>query len=139
MDKSGDKSTPTPMRTALTALLDSVAGSRKVLRHLAAVEHDLGHKDGQGRFLFNAPAERLTIVLRQLDDLLGAKPSPGLAALRVCLTDAIKTKQPDELQTSLPEPVSSFFGDHKPEVSEGCASDFDRIQAEWNPTQPADL
>ena len=134
-----DKPPATPMRSALTALLDGVPGSRKVLRHLAAVEHDLGHKDGAGRFLFNAPAERLTIVLRQLDDLLGAKPSPGLAALRVCLTDAIKTKQPDELQTSLPEPVSSFFGDHKPEVSEGCASDFDRIQAEWNPTQPADL
>jgi hypothetical protein len=120
-------------------LLDGVPGSRKVLRHLAAVEHDLDHKDSQGLFLSNAPAERLKIVLRQLDGLLGPTPPHGLAALRGCLTDAIRAKERAELQVSAKSPVSSFFGDHTPEVSEGCASDFDRIQAEWNPTQPADL
>ncbi|MEP7298445.1 MAG: hypothetical protein ABI702_19855 [Burkholderiales bacterium] len=127
------------MRSALTALLDGVAGSRKVLRHLAAVEHDLDHKDGQGRFLSNATAERLRIVLRQLDGLLGQTPPSGLVALRGCLTDAIRMHERAEIQAAAKNPASSFFGDHTPEVSEGCASDFDRIQAEWNPTQPADL
>ena len=83
------------MRSALTLLLDSVPGSRKVLRRLAAVEHGLGRKDAEGRFLFDAPSERLKIVLRQL--LLVAKPPPGLAALRSCLLDAIKTQERAEL------------------------------------------
>src|SRR5712672_2151864 len=60
-----------PMRIALTVLLDGAKGSREVFRHLAAVEHDLGRKDGQGRFLFDVPADQLKVVLRQLDGLIG--------------------------------------------------------------------
>ena len=133
MDKPGTRLPPTPMRIALTTLLDSVAGSRKVLRNLAAVEHDLARKDGEGRFLFNAPAERLRLVRRELDGLLGASPPPGLAALRVRVLDALKTRERAELQEALRQPVSSFFGAHKLEVTEIGEADFERLQAEWNP------
>ena len=132
MRKPGDAPTPPSMRSALTLLLDGVAGSRKVLRHLAAVEHDLGRKDAEGRVLFDAPSERLKIVLRQLDGLLATKPPPGLAALRTCLLDAIKTQERAELRAEMQQPISSFFVDHKLQVSEARATEFDEAQAAWN-------
>ena len=89
MPINSDSPLASPMRMALTVLLDSVPDSRKVLRHLAAVEHDLGVKDADGKFLRKAPAERLGVVLRQLDSLLGESPPHGLVALRACLEDAI--------------------------------------------------
>ena len=129
----------TPLQLALTALLDSVRGSRRVLRHLAAVEHGLTHKDAEGRFLFSTPAEHLQVALRQLDGLLGTTPPPALATLRVNLAGAIKARDRAELQSALHQPRGSFFDNPKPEVTEACAEDFDRAWAEWEATEPAPL
>lgn len=127
---------PTPsagtMRAALTTLFDGMAGSRQVFRHLAAVEHDLTRKDAAGRFLFDVPADRLKIVQRQLDGLIGAAtPSAGLVQLRACLADAIKSRLRHELREDLRQPISAFT-DEKLQVTEVRHSEFDAIHAAWN-------
>ena len=100
--------TPASMRTALSALLDSVPGSRAVLRHLAAVEQ------------------------RQLEGLIDKAPPPGLGALRLRLADSIRDREHAEELAAWRQPVSSFFVDHKLQVSEGGLTDFDRLSAEWS-------
>ena len=126
---------PSPMRIALTVLLDGAKGSRDVFRHLAAVEHDLGRKDGQGRFLFEVPADQLKIVLRQLDGLVGGGQAvAALTELRSCLADAIKSRQKHDLREELRQPISSFFVEDKLQVSEVGLSEFDALQAAWNGT-----
>ena len=122
------------MRAALALLLDGIAGSRQLFRHLAALEHDLARKDGQGRFLFEAPSDRLRIVLRQLDALIGPEARPGVALseLRNCLLDAIRTREQDERREAQRQPISSFFVDHKLQVSEVRPSEFDAAQAVWS-------
>jgi hypothetical protein len=119
------------MRPALTELLNSVSGSRKVLRHLAAVEHALKHKDKDGEFLFDEPSERLKVILQQLDGLLGTTPPPGLTALRTRVYVALKTKEKSEELLARSQPVSSFFVDHKLQVTEVNAVDFDKLSADW--------
>lgn len=124
------------MRQALTRLLDDVPGSRRVLRHLAAVENDLNRKDGEGRFLLTAPPDLLKQVLRQLEGLLTATPPPGLVQLRARLTEAIRAGERAERHAERSQPISSFFVDHKLEVKEGANTDFDRLQADWQATPP---
>ena len=120
----------------LGALLDSVADSRRVLRHLAGVEHGLKHKEAGALFLFDVPPERLKVALRQLDGLLGEPVPPELGALRLRLSDAIEVQEALERQTELRQPISSFFVDHKIEVSEARASDFENARAAWEGTPP---
>ncbi len=123
------------MRIALTVLLDGVKGSREVFRHLAAVEHDLGRKDGLGRFLFHVPADQLKIALRQLDGLIGGGQAvAALTELRRCLADAINSREKRDLRDELRQPISSFFVEDKLQVSEVGLSEFDALQAAWNGT-----
>lgn len=124
--------TPASMRAALSALLDGVPGSRAVLRHLAAVEHELGRKDREARFLTEAPLEQLLVVQRQLEGLIDKAPPPGLAALRLRLADSIRGREHAEELAARRQPVSSFFVDHKLQVTEGGLTDFDRLSAEWS-------
>jgi hypothetical protein len=120
------------MHSDLTALLDGAKGSRQVLRHLAAVEHDLEHKDPSGQFLFNTPAQRLKAALRQLDGLSSGSPPPGLAALRSIMRDAIKAQEGFEQQQKLRRPVSSFLDEHQVEVTQASALDFEQAHADWH-------
>jgi hypothetical protein len=128
--------TPASMRAALTVLLDGVPGSRRILRHLAAVEHELGRKDRESRFLLDAPLDQLLLVQRQLEGVLGSAPSPGLVALRLRLAESIRDRQHAEELAARRQPLSSFFVDHKLQVSEGGLTDFDQLSAEWNSARP---
>jgi hypothetical protein len=126
------------MHTDLTALLDAAKGSRKVLRHLAAVEHGLEHKDAGALFLFEVPPERLKTALRQLDGLIVGSMSPGLSALRGRMLDAINAQEIRERRRALREPISTFLVDHKLQVVEARVTDFDQANAAWLPTLPPD-
>jgi hypothetical protein len=116
------------MRAALTALLDSAQGSRKVLRHLAAVEHGLKNKDEDGAFLSEATPDQLLTMLKQLDGLMPDRPIAGLVALRLRLSTAKNAQQRAEDIQSKGQPVSSFFVDHKLEVNELDLADFERLR-----------
>lgn len=125
------------MRQSLKRLLDDVPGSRRVLRHLAALENDLVNKGTEGRFLPASPPDLLKQVLRQLDGLLTAAPPAGLAQLRARLVEAIRSGERAERQAERSQPISSFFVDHKLEVKEVASTDFDRLQADWLAAPPA--
>lgn len=124
------------MHTDLKGLLDAARGSRRVLRHLAAVEHGLEHKDAGALFLFDISEERLRTALRQLDGLIVGSMSPGLAALRARMVDAIAAQELRDQRRATNEPISSFLVDHKLEVADARVTDFDRANAEWQPTLP---
>ena len=119
------------MRGDLTALLDSAPGSRQVMRYLAAIENALKTKDARGLFLFDVPVRRLVQALRQLDGLMAETPPAGLVALRVRIADAIRAQESLEREDDLRQPLSSFLVEHKLEVVEARASDFDAVQANW--------
>jgi len=126
-----------PMRVALTVLLDGVKGSRRLFRHLAAIERALDRQSGDGRFLFDMPSDALKIVLRQLESLIGtAQPDTDLRELHACLIDAIKSRERHERREALRQPLSSFLVDHKLQVSEARRSEFDALHAAWS-GQPA--
>jgi hypothetical protein len=125
------------MREDLTTLLDGAPGSRKVLRYLAAIEHGLKHKDAGGLFMFDTSADRLRLAQRQLDGLCIGEQSAGLSTLRSRMVDAISARSVRSARATDDDrraPISSFLVDHKLEVEEGCASDFDKAQAAWQGT-----
>lgn len=141
---AGDDATPEAaaarqaqqMCERLAALLDAAPGIRRVLRHLAAVEHGLAHKDADGLFLFDVPVERLRVALRQLDGLLGATVPPELDALRVRLLDAIAVQEKLAREAAQRQPISSFFVDHKLQVRDASNTDFQNATAEWDGGPP---
>ena len=120
----------------LTALLDGVPESRKLLRHLAGVEHGLKYKDPTGMFLFQTDAALLRIALRQLDGLSPASPSRGLVALRSRIVSAIEAHDKREKTREMLAPRSDLLQTGKIEIGEGRASDFDRLSAQWRGPQP---
>jgi hypothetical protein len=124
------------MHTDLTTLLNAAKGSRKVLRHLAAIEHGLEHRDAGALFLFEVPPERLRTALRQLDGLIVGTMSPGLTALRGRILDAIDAQEIRERARALREPLSSFLVEEKLQVIEARVTDFDQANAAWLPTEP---
>jgi hypothetical protein len=119
------------MRSELTALLDRAAGSRRVVRHLAAIEHTLARKDPTGLFIFELPVERLQTALREFDTLTGGTASGGLAGLRGQLVAAIAAHERRERSARLQQPMSSFLTDTKLQVNEVGHSDFDKASAAW--------
>jgi hypothetical protein len=112
------------MHAALGVALDAAPSSRKVFRHLATVEHYLWRKGTL--FLHDLSLQALQRTLEQLDSVAKAPLAAGLAALRECLVDAIATRERLQRQAELLQPRSSFFVDHKLEVTEASLSDFDR-------------
>jgi hypothetical protein len=124
------------MHSDLTALLDGAKGSRKVLRHLAAVEHGLEHRDAGALFLFEIAPDHLRMALRQLEGLIVGSMSPGLIALRSRMLDAITAQEVRERRRELQQPISSFLVDHKLEVIDAGVTDFDQANAAWLPTLP---
>jgi hypothetical protein len=137
---SADSTAALPLdftRGELTALLDAAPRSRTQLRYLAAVEHGLKHKDAEGLFLFDAQIERLQATARQLNNLLPAQPTPGLAALRTRLGDAMAAhdKRQREIDQSMPR--SDLMGDSRIEVAEARTSDFLRATEQWQTQGPS--
>jgi hypothetical protein len=112
------------MRRALGELLDSCSGSRTVLKHLAALEHHLEHRED--RFIHELSLSSLQHMLRQLQGLIAPPPSPGIALLLAELLDAAELKLRLEQQAEArSQPISSFFVDHKLEVKELSPSTLD--------------
>lgn len=128
-DKAADASRL--MLGELTALLDRAEGSRRVVRHLAAIEHTLAHKDANGLFISDLPIERLRTALREFDTLTGGTVSGGLADLRSRLTGAVTAHERRDRASQRQQPVSSFLTDGKLEVNEVQHADFDRANDAW--------
>jgi hypothetical protein len=123
-----------PMRTELKALFDAAPQNRLLLRVLGAVEHGLKHKDPTGLFLFEVEPERLRVILRQFDGLAPATLTPGLAALRARIVDALTSRERKQKRTEMIAPRSDLMRNNRvavAEVAEGGATDFDRLHAQW--------
>jgi len=112
------------MHAALRAALDAAPTSRKVFRHMAAVEHHLWRRGSL--FLHDLSLPALQRTLEQLDGIAKPPLASGLAALRETVVDAIAAQNRLQRQNELLRPRSSFFVDHKLEVREASASDFAR-------------
>jgi hypothetical protein len=121
---ANDQAQATVMRHELRALLDGVPHSRKVLTHLAVIEHNLKRKGTL--FIYELPLHVLRQALRQLDGLIAPPVPEGLEGLRCRLRDAMGLRERLEREERLRQPVSSFLADHKLQVSEARPSDFDR-------------
>jgi hypothetical protein len=130
-----------PMRTELKALFDAAPQNRLLLRVLGAVEHGLKHKDPTGLFLFEVEPERLRVILRQFDGLAPATLTPGLAALRARIVDALTSRERKQKRTEMIAPRSYLMRNNRvavAEVAEGGATDFDRLHAQWKGGPKAD-
>jgi hypothetical protein len=114
------------MYAELGALFKSAPGSREALRHLAAVQHGLKHKDSKGLFLFGADPTHVRTALRQLDGLMPKQPTPGLAALRARMVDAIGTRERRAQRLEMLSPRSDLMQSDRMEVREASATEFDR-------------
>ena len=114
------------MYAELGALFKSAPGSREALRHLAAVQHGLKHKDSKGLFLFGADPSHVRTALRQLDGLMPKQPTPGLAALRARMVDAIGTRERRAKRLEMLSPRSDLMQSDRMEVREASATEFDR-------------
>lgn len=126
-----------PLLGDLTALLDAVPDSRKLLRHLAGVEHGLKKKDPTGMFLFRVEPAVLRTALRQLDGLLPPTPARGLSALRARIASAIAAHDKREKAQEMLAPRSDIMQASKLEIGEARVSDFDRLSEQWR-GKPAD-
>jgi hypothetical protein len=126
------------MRAELKALFDAAPQNRLLLRVLAAVEHGLKHKDPTGLFLFEVEPERLRVALRQFDGLAPATPTPGLAALRARIADALASRERKRKRMEMIAPRSDLLHNNRVEVAEVRATDFDRIHEQWKAGQKAD-
>jgi hypothetical protein len=114
------------MYAELSALFKGAPGSREALRHLAAVQHGLKHKDSKGLFLFGADPAHVRTALRQLDGLMPKQPTPGLAALRARMVDAIGTRERRAKRLEMLSPRSDLMQSDRMEVREASATEFDR-------------
>lgn len=110
------------MHADLSVALNAAPGSRRVFRHLAMVEHKLW-KSGS-LFLHDLPSAVLQRMIQQLDGVTAAASSRGLALLRERLVDAIGVQKRQQREQEMRAPPSSFFVDHKLEVSEATPTDF---------------
>ncbi len=131
---------PAAAMACLAELLDSAPGSRKTFRHLAAVESALKRINPDGLFLFDMSAANLKQALRQLDGLWTEPAPPGLESLRAKMRDALAAQERRQVEQpqargSFNVP-SSFLVDEKMQVSEGSASDFQRLSDSYAESKP---
>ena len=117
-----------PMRRELSALLDAGADSRRVLKHLAALEHRLAQ--GDANCVQGLSLSTLQILLRQLHGLVRPPATPGIERLLSQLLDAIDAHdRPAARGDRHGLPISSFFVDHKLEMREISDSAFEAATA----------
>jgi hypothetical protein len=106
-----------------------------------ALEHGLKHKDPTGLFLFEVEPERLRVILRQFDGLAPATLTPGLAALRARIVDALTSRERKQKRTEMIAPRSDLMRNNRVAVAEAAevgATDFDRLHAQWKGRPKAD-
>lgn len=108
-----------PMHAELKALFDAAPASRKVLRTLATIEHQLGKRDAS--FIHDLSLPVLRQARRQLDGL-APQPGPGIAQLRAHIVDAIALRERLQRERDLLRP-STLIGE-KLQMREGSLSDF---------------
>jgi hypothetical protein len=111
------------MQVELCALLDAQPGSRKVLRALAVVEHQLRRR-GDALFIHDMKPAALRQTLRQLD-AIAPSPGRGIVGLRNRLNDALSLRERLAREDEERRPPSSFIGEGKLHVREGSLSDFE--------------
>jgi hypothetical protein len=121
------------MHAALAAALDAAPRSRKVFRHLATIEHHLWHRGAL--FIHDLPLSTLQRLREQLESVARGAHIAALAPLRECIADAVKAQQRRQLEQEMRLPPSSFFVDHKLEVSEATPSDFIEVAGDSRPTE----
>ncbi|MBL8327116.1 MAG: hypothetical protein JNJ89_19380 [Rubrivivax sp.] len=115
------------MGRALGELLGSRAESRRVFTHLVALEQQLLAHD-EPAFLLDLSLASLQIMLRQIDGLVAPPAPPGVSRLLAELLDAIEHKtgaEPTQPGTAV---ISSFFVDHKLEVTELGPAELERLE-----------
>ena len=124
------------MRLDLQAHLDRCDNSRKALPHLAALEHGL---ERRGMRIFEElPLPLLRRAAGQLQGLAQEPVLEGFALLQARLDVAIVGREETVPVQCKANALSSFFVDHKLQVSEASMSAFMRI-AGYPATEPAAL
>lgn len=111
------------MSAELRALLDAKPGSRKVLRALAVVEHQLRRR-GNALFIHDMKPAALKLTLREID-AVAPTHGRGIAGLRQRLLDALSLRERLAREDEERRPPSSFIGEGKLHVREGSLSDFE--------------
>lgn len=124
------------MHLDLQALLDRCSSSRTALPHLAAVEHGL---ERRGMRVFEElPLPLLRRAAGQLDGLAQEPLLEGFVLLQARLDIAIVGREESVAVQCKPNALSSFFVDHKLQVSEASMSAFMRAGG-YPETEPLDL
>ena len=112
------------MRLDLQALLDRCANSRAALPHLAVLEHELQKR--ASRVFDELPLPLLKRAAGQLEGLAQEPVPEGFALLQARLDIAIVGREESAAPLRKPGALSSFFVDHKMQVSEVSISAFMR-------------
>ncbi|MBL8341083.1 MAG: hypothetical protein JNL30_06395 [Rubrivivax sp.] len=115
------------MGRALGELLGNRAESRRVLTHLVALEQQLLAHD-EPAFLLDLSVASLQIMLRQVNGLVAPPASPGVSRLLAELLDAIEHKTAAEPTQPGTAVISSFFVDHKLEVTELGPAELEKFE-----------
>lgn len=124
------------MHLDLQTLLDRCSNSRSALPHLAAVEHGLGRR---GLRIFDEmPLALLRRASGQLDGLAQEPVPEGFALLQARLDVAIVGREESVAVQCKPNALSSFFVDHKMQVSEASISAFMRAGG-YPDTEPVEI
>lgn len=124
------------MRLDLQALLDRCSNSRAALPHLAALEQGL---ERRGMRAFDElPLALLRRAGGQLQGLAQEPVLEGFALLQARLDVAIVGREESVAVQCKPNALSSFFVEHKLQVSEVSMSAFMRAGG-YPDTEPADL
>jgi hypothetical protein len=124
------------MRLDLQAHLDRCSNSRAALPHLAALEQGL---ERRGMRVFDElPLALLRRAAGQLEGLAQEPVLEGFALLQARLDVAIVGREESVAVQCKPNALSSFFVEHKLQVSEASMSAFMRAGG-YPDTEPADL
>ena len=124
------------MHLDLQALLDRCGNSRAALPHLAAVEQGLQRRSM--RVFDELPLPVLRRAAGQLQGLAQDPVLEGVVLLQARLDVAIVGREESAAVQCKPNALSSFFVEHKLQVSEASMSTFMSI-AGYPETEPADL
>lgn len=127
---------PAGMRDELTVLLGRHADTRHLMRHLAFIERALQLTGPQA--LSGLPPEVLQKGLQQLESLVQNWTSPGLAALRTHLGDALAAQEAaaERIAPENNNSLSDFNEPQRVQVSEGTPSTFEALERIWTAHRP---
>lgn len=122
------------MRRALGELLDTRPDSRKVLKHLAALERQLRKRPEP--FMHEISRDSLRRMIRQLDGLIVPPPAAGAALLMAELRKALAAKEGDDEPPPLDlSAIAPLYTEWSVEVTE--LSTPDAVVVDDAPPDPA--